>query len=162
MPPGASLQRTDEVLRQAQAIALKNTGSSATVAFAGFDGATFTTAPNAAAMFVPLKERDQRQSSLEIAAELQKALGSITAGLIIIVPPPPVRGIGTGGGYKMIVEDRNGPDWRALEAVSMRLIAAANQSPGLSRVFTTFSTHTPRLYADIDRVNAAVRNALPK
>ena len=122
MPPGASLQRTDEVLRQAQAIALKNPGASATVAFAGFDGATFTTAPNAAAMFVPLKERGERESSLEIAAQLQKALGSITAGLIIIVPPPPVRGIGTGGGYKMIVEDRNGPDWRALEAVSMRLI----------------------------------------
>jgi hydrophobe/amphiphile efflux-1 (HAE1) family protein len=154
MPPGASLQRTDEVLRQAQAIALKNPGASATVAFAGFDGATFTTAPNAAAMFVPLKERGERESSLEIAAELQKALGSITAGLIIIVPPPPVRGIGTGGGYKMIVEDRNGPDWRALEAVSMRLIAAANQSPGLNRVFTTFSTHTPRLYADIDRERA--------
>ncbi|HEX3432250.1 MAG TPA: multidrug efflux RND transporter permease subunit [Rhizomicrobium sp.] len=154
MPPGSSLQRTDEVLRQAQAIALKNPGARATVAFAGFDGSSFTTAPNAAAMFVPLKESGQRENALKITAELQKALGSITAGLIIIVPPPPVRGIGTGGGYKMIVEDRNGPDWRALEDVSTRLIAAANQAQGLQRVFTTFSTHTPRLYADIDRERA--------
>ena len=154
MPPGASLQRTDEILRQAQQIALKNPGALGTVAFAGFDGATFTTAPNAAAMFVPLKESGQRETALKIAAELQHSLASITAGLIIIIPPPPVRGIGTGGGYKMIVEDRNGPDWRALEDVSDRLIAAANAAPGLQRVFTTFNTHTPRLYADIDRERA--------
>ncbi|HWU26972.1 MAG TPA: multidrug efflux RND transporter permease subunit, partial [Rhizomicrobium sp.] len=154
MPPGASLQRTDEVLRRAQAIALKNPGARATVAFAGFDGATFTTAPNAAAMFVPLKESGEREAAPKITAELQRALGSITAGLIIVIPPPPVRGIGTGGGYKMIVEDRNAPDWRALEDVSTRLIAAANAEPGLQRVFTTFSTHTPRLYADIDRERA--------
>src|SRR5206468_6746697 len=54
MPPGASLQRTTEVLGQAQAIALRNPATAATVAFAGFDGATFTNAPNAAAMFVAL------------------------------------------------------------------------------------------------------------
>jgi len=154
MPPGTSLQRTDEILRQAQKIALANRGVLGTVAFAGFDGATFTTAPNTAAMFVPLKESSQRESSLKISAELQHALSSITAGLIIVISPPPVRGIGTGGGYKMLVEDRNGPDWQALEAVSTRLIAAANQAPGLQRVFTTFSTHTPRLYADIDRERA--------
>src|SRR6202030_3098967 len=70
MPPGPSLQRTDEVLRQAQTIALKNPGSRATVAFAGFDGATFTTAPNAAAMFVPLKESGERENALKISAEL--------------------------------------------------------------------------------------------
>jgi HAE1 family hydrophobic/amphiphilic exporter-1 len=154
MPPGASLQRTDEILRQAQQIALKNPGALGTVAFAGFDGATFTTAPNAAAMFVPLKPSGQRETALKIAGELQRSLSSITAGLIIIVPPPPVQGIGTAGGYKMIVEDRNGPDWRALEDVSNRLIAAANAAPGLQRVFTTFNTHTPRLYADIDRERA--------
>jgi hydrophobe/amphiphile efflux-1 (HAE1) family protein len=154
MPPGASLQRTDEVLRQAQKIALKNPGVLGTVAFAGFDGATFTNAPNAAAMFVPLKEQGDRESAAKIGAELQRGLVSITAGLIFIVTPPPVRGIGTGGGYKMIVEDRNGPDWRALEDVGQRLLVAANQTPGLQRVFTTFSTHTPRLYADIDRERA--------
>jgi HAE1 family hydrophobic/amphiphilic exporter-1 len=154
MPPGASLQRTDEILRQAQRIALKNPGALGTVAFAGFDGATFTTAPNAAAMFVPLKPSGQRETAIKIAAELQRSLASITAGLIIVIPPPPVQGIGTAGGYKMIVEDRNGPDWRALEDVSNRLIAAANQAPGLQRVFTTFNTHTPRLYADIDRERA--------
>jgi HAE1 family hydrophobic/amphiphilic exporter-1 len=154
MPPGASLQRTDEVIRRAQAIALENPAATHTVAFAGLDGATFTTAPNAGTMFVALKDAGQRGSSLEIAAELQRALSSITAGAIIVIPPPPVRGIGTGGGYKMIVEDRNGADWRALEDVSTRLITAANAEPGLQRVFTTFSTHTPRLYADIDRERA--------
>src|SRR4029077_16325016 len=56
--------------------------------------------------------------------------------------------------YKMIVEDRTGAGWRSLEDVSTRLISAANQEPGLQSVFTTFSTRTPRLYADIDRERA--------
>jgi len=154
LPPGASLQRTDAVLRQAQQIALQNPATRATLALAGFDGATFTAAPNAAALFVPLKDRETRESATEVATELRRQFASITAGTVLVVPPPPVRGIGTGGGYKMIVEDRNGEGYAALEEVSQRLIAAASQEPGLHSVFTTFSTHTPRLYADIDRERA--------
>jgi hydrophobe/amphiphile efflux-1 (HAE1) family protein len=154
MPPGSSLQRTDEVLRQAQKIALGNPAAHVTVAFAGLDGATFTTAPNAAAMFVVLNSQETRASAEQVAAELRQKLASITAGAIIVVPPPPVRGIGTGGGYKMIIEDRNGAGYRALEDVTLRMMMAANQAPGLQSVFTTFSTRTPRLFADIDRERA--------
>jgi multidrug efflux pump subunit AcrB len=65
-----------------------------------------------------------------------------------------VRGIGTGGGYKMMIEDRGGAGLRALEAVTNKMAAQANQAQGLKSVFTTFNTRTPRLYADIDRVRA--------
>jgi HAE1 family hydrophobic/amphiphilic exporter-1 len=154
MPPGASLERTDAVLRQAQQIALTVPGTRATVAFAGLDGATFSSAPNAAAMFVAMKPQDERGSADDIANALRAKLSVITAGLVLLVPPPPVRGIGTGGGYKMLIEDRNGKGYKALEDVTLRMMLAANQTPGLQRVFTTFSTHTPRLFADIDRDRA--------
>jgi len=154
MPPGSSLQRTDAVLRQAQQIALTVPGTRATVAFAGLDGATFTSAPNAAAMFVAMKPQSERDSADVVANALRAKLSVITAGAVLLVPPPPVRGIGTGGGYKMLIEDRNGKGYKPLEDVTLRMMIAANQTAGLNRVFTTFSTHTPRLFADIDRERA--------
>ena len=154
MPPGSSLQRTDEVLREAQRVALKHEATRATVAFAGLDGATFTNAPNAGTMFVALKPQESRVSADAVAAQLRQKLASITAGGVLIIPPPPVRGIGTGGGYKMLIEDRGGAGYRALEEVTYRMMGAANRTPGLQAVFTTYSTQTPRLYADIDRDRA--------
>jgi HAE1 family hydrophobic/amphiphilic exporter-1 len=154
MPPGASLQRTTEVLGQAQAVALRNPATASTVAFAGFDGATFTNAPNAAAMFVALKPKQDRAKADVVAKQLRAELGSITAGAILVVAPPPVRGIGTGGGYKMMIEDRSGAGLVALETVTSSMAMKANQAPGLTSAFTTFNTHTPRLFADIDRERA--------
>jgi HAE1 family hydrophobic/amphiphilic exporter-1 len=154
MPPGASLQRTTEVLDQAQAIALKNPATSNTVAFAGFDGATFTNAPNAAAMFVSMKPHAERKDANAVANELRGALAPITAGNILVIPPPPVQGIGTGGGFKMMIEDRGGAGLQALEGVAFAMMMKANQAQGLAGAFTTFNTRTPRLYADIDRERA--------
>ncbi|MEP7242244.1 MAG: efflux RND transporter permease subunit, partial [Gammaproteobacteria bacterium] len=151
MPPGASLQRTDEVLREAQKIALKHPSAAATVAFAGLDGATFTNAPNAATMFVALKPRDDRHSADQVASDLRGQLSSITAGNVLLIPPPPVRGIGTGGGFKMMIEDRSGKGYAALEKAAFAMMGAANQTTGLQSVFTTFNVRTPRLFADIDR-----------
>jgi HAE1 family hydrophobic/amphiphilic exporter-1 len=153
-PPGASLQRTTEVLAEAQRIALKAPGVNGTVAFAGFDGASFTNAPNSGAMFVTLDPKGERASVDRIIKDLSARLAQITAGNILVIQPPPVRGIGTGGGYKMVVEDRSGAGYRALEEVAKRIVAEAGRTPGLTRVFTTFNTRTPRLYADIDRERA--------
>jgi HAE1 family hydrophobic/amphiphilic exporter-1 len=78
----------------------------------------------------------------------------LTAGNIILIPPPPVRGIGTGGGFKMMIEDRSGAGLGALEKTSFAMMGQANQTEGLQSVFTTFNTRTPRLFADIDRARA--------
>jgi hydrophobe/amphiphile efflux-1 (HAE1) family protein len=155
LPPGSSLQRTDEIVQQAAAIARQNPNVKATLAFAGFDGATFTTAPNAGAIFVTLKGYGDRKATADtIANDLRKASASITAGNVLVVAPPPVRGIGTGGGFKMMIEDRAGTGYPALEAVAFKMMMAANADPGLTSVFTTFSTKTPRLRADVDRQRA--------
>ena len=154
MPPGASLERTTEIVRRLQQVALKNPATSDTTAFAGFDGATFTNAPNAGAVFIALKDKAKRVDADHVADQLRGALSGITAGNILIIAPPPVRGIGTGGGFKMMVEDRSGEGYRALEKVTNRMAGDANQTPGLSHVFTPFNTGTPRLFADIDRERA--------
>ena len=150
MPPGTSLERTTEALEQAQKIALANPATANTVAFGGFDGATFTNAPNAAAMFISLKPKGERASANQLLGELNGALSQITAGNIFVIPPPPVSGIGTGGGFKMMIEDRGGAGYQALETVAFTMMAKANQAPGIGGAFTTFNTRTPRLYADID------------
>ncbi|WP_426264244.1 efflux RND transporter permease subunit [Sphingomonas sp. PWP1-2] len=154
LPPGSSLQRTSEVMEQATKIALKNPSTLATVAFAGLDGATFSTAPNAGAMFITLKPFGDRKTADEIANQMRGALGAIHGGNLLIVPPPPVRGIGTGGGFKMLIEDRSNLGYKALEGAAFAMMMKANQTPGLVSTFTTFNTRTPRLSADIDRERA--------
>ncbi|WP_293884014.1 efflux RND transporter permease subunit [Sphingomonas sp.] len=155
LPPGSSLQRTDEIVQKAAAIARQNPNVKDTIAFAGFDGATFTTAPNAAAIFVTLQPFGTRKATGDaIAIQLRKSLGAITAGNILVVAPPPVRGIGTGGGFKMMLEDRSGAGYPALEQVALKMMGAAHAEPGLTSVFSPFNTRTPRLFAEVDRERA--------
>jgi HAE1 family hydrophobic/amphiphilic exporter-1 len=153
-PPGASLQRTTEVMREAQRIALKTPGIRGTLAFAGLNGASFTNAPNSGTMFMDLMPKGERDSADQLIKDLSGRFAQITAGNVFVIAPPPVRGIGTSGGYKMIIEDRSAAGYKALETVASRMAAQANQTPGLTRAFTTFNTKTPRLYADIDRERA--------
>jgi HAE1 family hydrophobic/amphiphilic exporter-1 len=154
LPPGSSLQRTTEIINDAAKIALANKATKATVAFAGLDGATFSTAPNAGAMFIPLTEFGDRPHADEVANELRKAFGAINGGNILVVPPPPVRGIGTGGGWKMMIEDRSNLGLKALEGAAFQMMMKANQTEGITSAFTTFNTRTPRLFADVDRERA--------
>jgi HAE1 family hydrophobic/amphiphilic exporter-1 len=158
LPPGASLERTDRVVREATRLALEVEGTAHTAGFAGFDGATFTNAPNAGAVFVTLEPFEERVAAgirtEDIVANLRRTLGGMQEAMALVIAPPPVRGIGTGGGFKLYVEDRRGRGPEALEAATNALVARANQEPGLASVFTLFSTRTPKVHADIDRVKA--------
>ena len=122
----------------------------------GFSGATFTNAPNAGAIFLALdpfaaRGRDPHQSLTAIQAELNRRLSKIQEAFIVAVVPPPVRGIGNAGGFRMIVEDRGGRGLEALREAATGLTDAAASTPGLSQVFTLFETSTPQVYLDIDR-----------
>ncbi|MGB6388987.1 MAG: multidrug efflux RND transporter permease subunit [Methyloceanibacter sp.] len=158
LPPGASLARTDEVARSVNKMMLGTPGVAHTVPIVGLDGATFTSAPNSAVIFSPLDSFEERAkkglSADVISAELNKKFAGVQDALVISVSPPPVRGIGTTGGFKLEVQDTRGGDLTQLEAVAQSVVGAANQTPGLSRVFTTFNTRTPKIWADIDRVRA--------
>ncbi len=155
MPPGSALERTDEALRAFIEKTRNIPGVSGSVALTGFDGATFSQSPSSGTVFVRLtSQKEGRPSDLEIANALRQASASITAANVLVIQPPPIRGLGTGGGYKMMIEDRGGAGYKALEGVAFQMMMAANQTPGLTSVFTVYNTKTPRLYADIDRQKA--------
>jgi HAE1 family hydrophobic/amphiphilic exporter-1 len=128
------------------------------VAFAGFDGATFTNAPNAGVVFVTLKPFEERvKTGLATASLLNDLRGQMQAlreAFVLVIPPPSVPGIGTGGGFKLYVQDRAGRGPAALAQAVGSIAGPANQTPGLTQVFTLFNTATPQVYADIDRTRA--------
>jgi hydrophobe/amphiphile efflux-1 (HAE1) family protein len=158
LPPGSSLARTDEVTRRVTKLVLDTPGVAHAVPIVGLDGTTFTTSPSSAVIFSPLDpfaaRAEKGLSAQAIIASLNQKFVGIQDGLLISVSPPPVRGIGTTGGFKMQVQDTHGGDPAQLEAVAQTVVAAANQAPGLASIFTTFNTRTPKVYADIDRVRA--------
>jgi multidrug efflux pump len=159
LPPAASLVRTDEVNRRAAEIALKVPGVRSAVSIVGFSGGTFTFAPNSGAIFVVLDDFAKRAKSPDTSAyailqELNARLSAIEEAAIFVVPPPPVRGVGNAGGFRMMVEDRAGRGPQALQDAVGAMMARAAQTPGLTPVFSLFETSTPQLYLEIDRVKA--------
>jgi hydrophobe/amphiphile efflux-1 (HAE1) family protein len=158
LPPGSSLQRTDRVVRKAADILLSRPGVAHAVTFAGFDGATFTNAPNIGVIFVILKPFEERVRAGLVAAnisnDLRAQMQTLREAFVLLIPPPSVPGVGTGGGFKMYVQDRAGRGARALEQAVGSLTSPANRTAGLVQVFTLFNTATPRIYADIDRTKA--------
>ncbi len=165
LPPGSSLDRTDAVVRQATDIILEHPGTLHTAGFAGFDGATFTNAPNAGAIFFTMKPYAERAAlgltTQDILQQVQGSLFAIKDAFIFAIAPPPVRGIGTGGGYKLYVQDRRNRGPLALEEATNAFVGAANGTPGLTRVFTLYNNGTPQIFADIDRVKADMLGVSP-
>ena len=165
LPPGSSLERTDEVMRKVAARILPIDGVKGAVMLAGFDGASQTQAPNAAAAYIPLKSFEERKklgiSFPQIMAEAQKRTADINEARLLIVPPPLIQGIGSAGGYRMMVKDQQGGSFEALSGISWGLIAKANQTPGLQQVYTLFDISTPRVFADIDRDKAEMLGVPP-
>ncbi|RZK96899.1 MAG: hydrophobe/amphiphile efflux-1 family RND transporter, partial [Methylobacterium sp.] len=162
LPSGASLDRTTEVVNRAAAAARKIEGVTNTVIIAGFDGATFTNTTNSGVMFITLagaKERaGQGRSAAVITNEVIKATADIQEARVIVIPPPPVRGLGQGGGFKMQIESRQSSSIGPLLGAVGEVLGKANQSNDVQRVFTTFGNDTPQLYLDIDRTVARMLN----
>ena len=155
LPPGSSIERTDAVMKKVAARIVPLKGVLGSVMLAGFDGPSQTLAPNTAAAYVPLKSFKEREklgvNLASIMAEAQKATADITEARLLIVPPPLIQGIGSAGGYRMMVQDMGGHGYADLGKVSYGVIGQANQTKGLQQIYTFFATNTPRVYADIDR-----------
>ena len=159
LPAGASLARTDEVNRRVVDIALKTPGVAHAVNIVGFSGATFTNAPNAGAVFLVLepfaaRAGDPQKSAAAIQGALFQRLAGIQEALVLVVQPPPVRGVGNAGGVRMMIQDRAGRGPRELQGATYAMMGAAAKTPGLTQVFSLFETSTPQLYLDIDRTKA--------
>ena len=162
LPDGASLSRTDRVTQRVSEIARETPGAQNAVAFAGFSAATFTNATNSAAVFVPFKPFDERikegLTADKIIKDLFVRMQAVQEAFIIAIPPPPVRGIGNAGGFKLQVQERLGDDVRRILAASYEIMGKARQDPKLAGVFTTFSASSPQIFLDIDRQKAELLN----
>ena len=159
LPPGAAMGRTEAVMKSMADQVLATPGVGHIVNIVGFSGATFTNAPNAGAMFVilqPFSERsgDPTRTATAVQMALQRKLASIQEALLIVVQPPPVNGIGNAGGFRMMVEDRTGAGYGALQNAVYAMMGAAAQTPGLMQVYSLFETSTPQMFLDIDRAKA--------
>ena len=163
LPPGASLARTDAVVQEVSKRVLGIDGVRGTIMLPGWDAASNTNAPNAATAFIPLKPFAERsRHASEILAEARQKTASITDARVLVIPPPLIDGIGSAGGYRLMVQDRKGSDYHALGLKSDALIQKANATQGLAQVFTFFNTLTPRLFADIDRRKADMLGVPPE
>jgi len=158
LPDAASLDRTDAVIRKMSDIAKDIPGVENSISFPGLSINGFTNAPNAGIVFVGLesfdKRKDKSKSAEAIAAEVNKRMGVIEDAFVMVLSPPPVNGLGTTGGFKLMIEDRGnlGPDelYKAVQALQMK----AWQTPELAGVFSSYQINVPQLFADVDRVKA--------
>jgi multidrug efflux pump len=158
LPDGATLDRTEEVIRTMSDIALKQPGVESAVAFPGLSINGFTNSSNAGVVFVTLKPFAERTtpalSGGAIAMQLNRQYAAIQEAFIAMFPPPPVQGLGTIGGFKLQIEDRIGQGYEALDQATKAFLASARQAPELAGLFSGFQVNVPQLYADVDRIKA--------
>ncbi len=159
LPPGSSLARADAVMRRASELVRATPGVAHAINIVGFSGASFSTAPNAGAMFVVLepfaaRSGDPRKTAAAIQGALFGKLGAIQDAFMVVVLPPPVPGIGNAGGFRMMIEDRSGAGPLAMQGAVGAMMGRAATTPGLRQVFSLYETATPQLFLDIDRTKA--------
>ncbi|GAA0553970.1 multidrug efflux pump [Rhizomicrobium palustre] len=158
LPQGATLDRTEKVIREMSEIALKQPGVDHAVSFPGLSINGFINSPSAGIVFVTLKPFEERKSAelsgMAISQALQKKYMAIKDANIAIFPPPPVQGLGTIGGFKLQVEDRNDAGYEALNDAMVAVQMKARQAPELAGAFSNYSIGVPQLNADLDRTRA--------
>ena len=158
LPPGAALDRTEKVVRNAIDIILTTRGIEHVAPFVGLDATTLTVASNSGTIFSGLPSLYNHEipgvTANTVLADLRKRLSVIKDAYVLTIPPPPVQGLGNSGGFKMMLEDRAGLGSEALVHAANALVAAANRDPSFAGVFTLFNAGSPSVFANIDRVKA--------
>jgi hydrophobe/amphiphile efflux-1 (HAE1) family protein len=160
LPGGASVGRTSEVMRQAEAILREEKAVADFISVIGLNFIDNYSQANAAFMVVTLKPFEERKDPelgvSSVIARIRPKMQQITGGSVAPIAPPPVLGLGTGGGFSYVLQDLRGGDPKALAQALRGLTVAANQDPKLAAVFSTFSATNPSIYLDIDRDKAQI------
>jgi hydrophobe/amphiphile efflux-1 (HAE1) family protein len=154
LPDGATLDRTEAVIREMSEIGLKQPGVKSAVQFPGLSINGFVNASNAGIVFFtlePFHERTKEEYGLTIAGELNQKFAGVQDAFVAVFPPPPVQGLGTVGGFKMELEDRAGLGEAELFQATQALLGKAYQTPELAGLFSGFQINVPQLYLDVDR-----------
>lgn len=158
LPDGATLDRTETVIKRMSDIALEQPGVAHAIAFPGLSINGFTIGSNAGIVFAVLDDFEERKSPELSGGAIAMALNQKFAGIqdayIAMFPPPPVNGLGTTGGFKLQIEDRAGLGNQALNEAAKAVLAKTYQTPELAGIFSSFQINVPQLYADLDRAKA--------
>jgi multidrug efflux pump len=163
LPDGASLERTQKVVERISEIARSVPGVLNALEFPGYNVLVRANLPNAGTVFLPLKPFDQRKdpgaSANALIATISAKVGELRDARILVLPPPVVSGLGSTGGFKMMIQDRTDAGLDVLgDTAFQMMVKGSTQTPGLAAVFTTFTTKVPQLHAEIDRVKAKSMN----
>jgi multidrug efflux pump len=158
LPDGASLERTQAVTAKALAMLKETPGVETTLIINGFSILTATSTSNVASLFVILDAFHERKSP-ELSADgilntIRGKFAQIPEALILAFGPPPIQGVGSTGGFTLMVQDRRGGSFKQLEAISQSLVDAAEQRPEIVGMFSGFRAETPEIYVDVDRSKA--------
>ena len=156
LPAAASLERTDDVSRKAEAILSKTDGVNAYTAIIGFSLLTRVTAPNNGFYFVGLKPWSERSGAGLDARSIVNRLNAqfkqqITEATVAAIMPPSIPGLGSQGGFSFWLQDRSGGSIEFLDANLQKFLAEARKRPELANVGSPFSATTPQVYVDVDR-----------
>ncbi len=155
LPEGASLQRTDDVLKQVEEIVVNTPGVRSALGIAGMNILNSLNFPNSALMFVSLKPWEERKSpethATAIAREWTKKFYAIPGARAFAFGPPPLPGYGNVSGFSMQLQDRSGGSIEQLAGYVNQLTEAASKRPELARVSTTFNPATPQVKVELDR-----------
>lgn len=155
MPEGASLERTDAVIRKMSAIGLSVDGVTDAVAFPGLNALQFTNTPNTGTVFFALESLSTRtRTAAQINAEINTRISQIQEGFAFSIMPPPILGIGQGSGYSLYVQDRGGLGYGALQTAINTMSGAIMQTPGMGFPISSYQANVPQLDAKIDRDKA--------
>ncbi len=162
LPDASTINRTKAVSAAADEILRKTHGVAHTIVINGMSIVSGSNRPNAATIFVILDEFSERKSAdlsgPAIARKVNAALSQLPQALIGVFGPPPVDGLGSTGGFRLMVQDRGGMGYDALEEATQSLVDTASKDKNLAGVFSSFSSGTPQLFVDIDRVKAKTLN----
>ncbi|QDI03218.1 multidrug efflux RND transporter permease subunit [Xanthomonas cerealis pv. cerealis] len=155
LPEGASLERTDAMLRKVVTIAMQTDGVEHAISFPGLNALQFTNTPNTGVLFLTLKPFAKRhRSALEINAEINQRISQLGEGMAFAFMPPPILGLGNGNGYQLFIEDRANLGYGALQNAVNAMQGAVAQTPGMSYPIGTYQANVPQLDAEVDRVKA--------
>jgi HAE1 family hydrophobic/amphiphilic exporter-1 len=155
LPFAASQERTVAVCKQVEDLILSTPGVASCTTVAGFSLLSFTRNTYTATLWVSLKDWDKRTKREEsypvIKANLARKLSRVPAAIAFAFPPPAIAGVGTAGGFTMVLEDRSGRDVAFLAANVAKYMAAVRKRPEIASINTTFLPTVPQLYVDVDR-----------
>jgi hydrophobe/amphiphile efflux-1 (HAE1) family protein len=166
LPPGSSLERTEASVNRIRKVVSENPKVLETASFAGLDGSTFSPASNSGIMFLRLAPHEERKGQGESAAELAGSItgavaGSVDDAQVFFLSPPPVPGLGNGSGFAMMLQDRSGAGYQALQGATFAMMGAAQKESSVAQVFSLFNTGSPRIEAEVDRDRAQLAGVEP-